>query len=67
MQERHGFAPLGAVDGPVRSAILGGNAVALYGLPATAARDELSQVRDDYAISGAAPSRLAYGFVGRST
>ncbi|HEV7735540.1 MAG TPA: amidohydrolase family protein [Candidatus Binatia bacterium] len=65
MQERHGFAPLGPVDGPVRSAILGGNAVALYGLPATNPLDQLSQVRADYDDAGTAPSRLAYGFVAR--
>ncbi len=30
MQKKHGFAPLGAADGPVKTAIFGGNNAKLY-------------------------------------
>ena len=32
MQKKHGFAPLGAADGPVKTAIFGGNNAKLYGI-----------------------------------
>lgn len=51
MRKRRGFAPLGPADGPVKSAILGGNAARLYHLPATAERvpaDRLALLRERY-------------------
>ena len=38
MQKKHGFAPLGPADGPVKRAIFGGNSARLYGLDAKVAR-----------------------------
>ncbi|HEX2152152.1 MAG TPA: amidohydrolase family protein, partial [Stellaceae bacterium] len=32
MQKKHGYAPLGAADGPIKTAILSGNTAGLYGL-----------------------------------
>jgi hypothetical protein len=32
MQQAHGFAPLGAADGPVKTAILGKNGAKVYGV-----------------------------------
>jgi hypothetical protein len=29
-RKQHGFAPLGAADGPIKNAILGGNIAALF-------------------------------------
>lgn len=69
MQQTHGFAALGAADGPVKTAILGGNATRLFKLEAEAAadapwqRDHLSQVRAEYLAAGGKPSNTFYGFV----
>ena len=38
MQKKHGFAPLGAADGPVKTAIFGDNNARLYGIKREAAR-----------------------------
>jgi uncharacterized protein len=68
MQERHGFAPLGDADGPVKRGILGHNAAPLYGIDASAVvatRDRFSELRSDYVAAGAQPSHAAYGFVAR--
>lgn len=66
LQERRGFAPLGPADGPVKRAILGGNAARLYGIAprVQAYRDDgIAQARSAYAAAGPARSNLAYGFV----
>jgi predicted TIM-barrel fold metal-dependent hydrolase len=67
LQERHGFAPLGAADGPTKTAILGGNAARLYGIDAAGAgafaTDGIALVRRDYERAGRARSNLAYGLV----
>ena len=68
MQKQHGFAPLGAADGPTKRAILADNAAKLYGLDlaalAKSARsDRLAELRREYAASGGERSNLAYGFV----
>jgi predicted TIM-barrel fold metal-dependent hydrolase len=70
LQRSHGFAPLGPADGPVKRAILGGNAARLYGLDLRAAfaperltRDGIAELRADYAAAGGVRSNLAYGFV----
>ena len=70
LQERRGFAPLGAADGPVKRAILGGNAARLYGLDVEAtsgalAEDALEAIKSEYRASGIGRSNLAYGFVHR--
>ena len=50
MGKKWGFAPLGRADGPVKSAILGGNARRLYSLPATAEKpvDQVSLLKGRY-------------------
>ena len=65
MQKKHGFAPLGAADGPIKSAIFAGNAAKHYKLdPKTAMNtlgtDELSAMRDAWRGD---PSNLRYGYV----
>lgn len=71
LAEAHGFAKLGAADGPIKRAILGENAARLYGLaPRTAAgplwRDDgLARMRERYRRDGAAPSNQAYGYIHR--
>ncbi|WP_439816465.1 amidohydrolase family protein [Zavarzinia sp. CC-PAN008] len=72
MQAAHGFAPLGPPDGPVRNAILAGNAARLFGLerdiaPDGAWRDDLlSRTKADYLAAGGQPSNTFYGFVARA-
>jgi predicted TIM-barrel fold metal-dependent hydrolase len=68
MQKNHGFAPLGADDGAVKSTILAGNAAKLYGLDLQAIAesakiDALAAIKRDYAASGIERSNCAYGFV----
>ncbi|HMO76587.1 MAG TPA: amidohydrolase family protein [Sphingopyxis sp.] len=70
MQKAHGFAPLGAADGPVKTAIFGGNNARLYGIaPETAsaalAGDRFAALRRDYLAAGATPSNRRYGYVAR--
>ncbi len=65
MQKKHGFAPLGAADGPVKSAIFAGNAAKHYKLePKTAAAalhdDDISAMRAQWTGH---PSNLRYGYV----
>jgi predicted TIM-barrel fold metal-dependent hydrolase len=69
LRRRFGWNPLGPADGPVKRAILGGNAARLYGVdPAACAgplRDPgpLARIRDEYRRRGGRPSHQAYGFV----
>jgi len=65
MQKKHGFAPLGTADGPVKSAIFAGNAAKHYKLDPRAAMnsvgvDELSAMREAWRGD---PSNLRYGYV----
>ena len=67
MQKRYGFAPLGAADGPVKTAIFGGNNARLYGID-TARRtalgaDRFAALKADYVERGPAPSNRRYGYV----
>jgi hypothetical protein len=65
MQKKHGFEPLGAADGPVKSAIFAGNAAKHYKLdPRKAAaalrEDDITAMRAHWAGN---PSNLRYGYV----
>ena len=71
MRKAHGFEPLGAADGPVKAAILGGNNARLYGIdPAVAAAvsagDRFAEIRQAYLADGPGRSNRRYGFVARS-
>jgi len=65
LQRRFGYAPLGEADGPVKSAIFGGNSARLYGVTDRDAwrGDRFDAARDDYLARGAAPSHLRHGYV----
>jgi predicted TIM-barrel fold metal-dependent hydrolase len=65
MQKKHGFAPLGAATGPVKSAIFAGNAARHYHLEArhpqaALGRDEISAMRAQWRGD---PSNLRYGYL----
>lgn len=71
MQRAHGFAPLGPADGPVKTAIFGGNNARIYGVePAVAsadlAGDRFAALKREYLAIGPTPSNRRYGFVRRS-
>jgi predicted TIM-barrel fold metal-dependent hydrolase len=67
LRAKHGFAPLGAADGPVKRAIFGENNARLYNLTpqqrTAFANDKLAQDQRIYAAAGGARSNLTYGFV----
>ena len=64
------FKGRGAADGPVKSAILGGNNARIYRYP-TAARaaledDRFARIRQAYEANGGERSNLVYGYVRRA-
>jgi hypothetical protein len=66
MQKKHGFAPLGAADGPVKTAIFGGNSAKMYKYDVKKAgleRDRVTTIKAAYERSGPRPSNLRYGYV----
>jgi len=67
MQQKFGFKPLGAADGPIKTAIFSGNTARLYGIEQSHAelirRDGLAVLKADYAANGGARSNLRYGYV----
>ena len=69
MQKRYGFQPLGPADGPIKSAIFGGNNARLYSYqpPARAelGSDKLAVYKELYERHGAGRTNLAYGFVSK--
>jgi len=66
LQKKHGLAPLGPADGPVKNAIFGGNNARLYHYKpherAALENDGLSRYKTIYAESGAGRTNLAYGY-----
>jgi predicted TIM-barrel fold metal-dependent hydrolase len=65
MQKKYGFAPLGAADGPIKSAILGETNARLYRYErrAALATDRVAALKAEYEAAGGARSNLRYGFV----
>ena len=68
MQRRHGFAPLGPADGPVKRAIFGENSARMYRYDVRKAAwrdDAFAALKERYLRDGAEPSNLRYGYVVR--
>ena len=67
MQRAHGFAPLGAADGPIKNMIFGGNSARMYNYQRRAdlLDDPVARIKRDYAENGPGRSNLAYGYVAR--
>jgi uncharacterized protein len=65
MQKKHGFAPLGAADGPVKNAILGETNARLYKYDrrGALATDRITVLKAEYEAAGAACSNLRYGYI----
>jgi predicted TIM-barrel fold metal-dependent hydrolase len=67
MQKKYGFQPLGAADGPVKSAIFGETNARLYKYPivqkSELVRDRFAQLRAQYEQEGPDRSNRTYGYV----
>ena len=67
LQRKYGYAPLGAADGPVKTAIFGDNNARLYNvknsLRAELQDDGIARYKELYAQHGAGRTNLAYGYV----
>jgi predicted TIM-barrel fold metal-dependent hydrolase len=65
MRRKHGFAPLGPADGPVKAAILGGNGARHYGVERRTGfdRDGIGRIKAAYLGDGQERSLAAYGYV----
>ena len=70
LQKKHGYAALGAADGPVKTAIFGGNNARLYNYQpqqrAALENDKLAEYKALYEKHGAGRTNLAYGYVRKS-
>jgi predicted TIM-barrel fold metal-dependent hydrolase len=71
MQKKHGFKPLGAADGPVKSAIFAGNNVRLYNFEKDREQiqlkpDAFANIKAEYQRNGPEPSNLRYGYIATS-
>jgi predicted TIM-barrel fold metal-dependent hydrolase len=68
MQKKHGFKPLGAADGPIKTAIFSGNTARLYGLEKHAAvvnQDRYAALKAEYQANGPGRTNLRYGYVSK--
>ncbi|HKC10347.1 MAG TPA: amidohydrolase family protein [Methylomirabilota bacterium] len=70
MQKKHGFAPLGAADGPVKTAIFSRNAARLYRIDVKMAQgditgDKVAAIKDEYVRLGGMRSNQRYGYIHR--
>jgi uncharacterized protein len=63
MQKKHGFAPLGAADGEVKTAIFGENNARLYNYQKKAGLDRFDHLKAEYERLGPDPSNRRYGYV----
>jgi len=69
MQKQHGFKPLGAADGPIKTAIFSGTNAKLYNYDVSKRtdigpnRDRFALMKEQYEKNGPARSNLRYGYV----
>ena len=66
LQKKYGLKPLGPADGPVKTAIFGGNNARLYNFKAQQRaeleHDRIALYKEIYAKEGAGRTNLAYGY-----
>jgi predicted TIM-barrel fold metal-dependent hydrolase len=73
MQKKHGFAPLGPANGPVKNQIFGFNSARLYNLNLRAeyrplTLDKFAQIKGEYRMAGTLDElrdNAAYGFIAK--
>jgi predicted TIM-barrel fold metal-dependent hydrolase len=68
MQKKNGFAPLGAADGPVKTAIFARNSARLYRIDIRSAQnaitgDKVAAIKAEYVKLGGMRSNARYGYV----
>ena len=66
MQRQHGFAPLGAADGPVKNAIFADTGLRLFGYERKAdlaKSDRFADMKAQYERAGPSRSNRRYGYV----
>jgi len=66
MQKKYGFKPIGAADGPIKTAIFSGNSVRLYNYKAPASwskLDRFAALKEEYLKAGQNRTNLRYGYV----
>ncbi|HET7672296.1 MAG TPA: hypothetical protein VFK84_17950 [Burkholderiales bacterium] len=70
IRQKYGFEPLGPANGPVKSAILGGNNARLYGftpkMQSALENDQVAQWKNLYDKDGGERSNLVYGYIRKS-
>ncbi len=71
LQKKYGYAPLGAAEGPVKSAIFSGNAAKMYNIDVQAAvgaisMDQIATVKAAYREMNEGRSNLRYGYVAKA-
>jgi hypothetical protein len=72
MQKKHGFAALGAADGPIKTMIFARNTARLYKIDMKTAQgaitgDKVAEIKSEYARLGGMRSNARYGYVHRVT
>ena len=72
MQKKHGFAALGAADGPIKTMIFARNSARLYRIDMKTAQgaltgDNVAAIKSEYARLGGMRSNARYGYVHRVT
>jgi hypothetical protein len=69
LQKKYGLAPMGPADGPVKSAILGGNNARLYGytpkMMSQVLTDKVAYYKSLYEKHGSERTNLAYGYINK--
>ena len=69
MQKKYGYQPLGPANGPVKTAIFGGNNARLYRVTpkqqAEVLTDRIAQAKETYEKMGTDRSNLAYGYIAK--
>ena len=69
IQKKYGLAPMGAANGPVKTAILGGNNARLYGftpkMQSALQTDKVAYYKGLYEKHGSERTNLAYGYINK--
>jgi predicted TIM-barrel fold metal-dependent hydrolase len=69
LQKKYGLAPMGPADGPVKTAILGGNNARLYGytpkMMSGVQTDKVAHYKSLYEKHGGDRSNLVYGYINK--
>jgi hypothetical protein len=70
LRKKHGYAPLGEADGPVKKAILGETSAQLYkldrqGTTDALKRDAIDKIKAEYKKTGIGRSNTPFGYIGK--